>query len=219
MSLVHLLLCVSLGVLALLLAVYGYLKVYQRKLDQAVKTGKPLKKPMIPPYKIANAVKILILLAVALPILSCLRAPCTSVRNLEKEVQQRAAEDGMQGELVMTEGTAAALYYAEDDSRFALYENRGTVLDDYCFIHGGSSAAMEKGLRAFRMEDTGELVLFSMNMPRISKIVSHDGTTYHLDPESPFVLILPSGGADLYDAEGNLLDLGNLSWYEITVKE
>ena len=222
MSLISLLLIIPAVLLTALMIVYGYLKVYQAKIDQSLEAGRPMKKPMIPPYRIANAVKILLVIALAVPAVLYLSGNRpTSAKALEQSVQQRAAEEKRDVLLVQTKTTAAALYYSEDQSghSFALYENRGKLMDDYCFIHGGSSASIEESVRVFRMENTGELVLFSMNMPRISKIVSHDGTTYHLDPESPFVLILPSGGADLYDAEGNLLDLGNLSWYEITVKE
>ena len=56
----------------------------------------------------------------------------------------------------------------------------------------------------------------SMNRLGIAKIACHDGNTYQLDPESPFVLIIPSGGADIYDKNG---DLEQNWWYEITTND
>lgn len=222
MSLVSLLLIIPAVLLTALMIVYGYLKVYQAKIDQSLEAGRPMKKPMIPPYRIANAVKILLVIALAVPAVLYLSGNRpTSAKALEQSVQQRAAEEKRDVLLVQTKTTAAALYYSEDQSghSFALYENRGKLMDDYCFIHGGSSASIEESVRVFRMENTGELVLFSMNRLGIARIDCHDGTTYHLDPASPFVLILSDDGADFYDAGGNAVDLRQNQWFEITTKE
>lgn len=221
MSLSHLLLLISAGVILPLLAAYAYLKLYQAKIDKAIETGKQISKPMISSYQVANVMKVIIVIAVILPVLSYLREGRTGAQEIETAVHQRAVEDGMKVELVIAEKMAAALYYTDDrsDCSFALYENRGKYLDDYCFIHGGSSASIEKSVRVFRIEKSGELVLFSMNRLGIAKIACHDGNTYQLDPESPFALIIPSGGADVYDKNGDLIDLKQNRWYEITTKD
>lgn len=222
MSLISLLWMISAVILTAIVIVYGYLKLYQVKVDQAMEDGKPMKNPMTPPYKVANAAKTILVIAVLMPVVPYFAANRpTSAKALEQSVQQRAADDNRNVVLVQTESTAAALYYTEDqsDHSFALYENRGRFMDDYCFIHGGSSTSIEESVRAFRMEDTGELVLFSMNRLHIARIDCYDGSTYHLDPDSPFVLVLPGSGADLYDVEENLVDLEKNQWFEITVKD
>ena len=212
---------VSIGIIMLVCVLQGYLKLYEQKINQAVEQGRPMKKPMVPPFKVANALKVVLALAVFLPLISDAAASINRDRNLERSVEQQAAEKQMSVAFAATKDNAAALYYKEDgsDHTFALYETRGTIFKEYVFLHGGSATSIDEGVRAFRMEKSGELVLFSMNRLRIAKIVCHDGEAYHLDPDSPFVLILPSGGADIYDKNGALIDLEQNEWYVVTTKE
>lgn len=211
---------VSLGIILLVCILQGYLKLYEKKINQAVEQGRPLKRPMVPPYQVANALKVLLYLAVLLPLISDAAASINRDRNLERSVEQQAAEKQMSVAFVASEDSAAALYYEEDgsDHTFALYECRGTIFKEYVFLHGGSATSIDRSVRAFRMEESGELVLFSMNKLRIAEIVCHHGEAYHLDPDSPFVLILPSGGADIYDENGDLIDLKQNEWYVVTTK-
>lgn len=220
MSLFSLAAALFLFILGLLLLLWGYLKLCQAKYDRVLETGQPMKKPMLPPYIVANGMKVLLAAALLFMLLPVLGAS-TSRRELEEEVCRRAERDGMSVALALTEDTAAALYYAADgsDHSFALYENRGAWREDYRFIHGGSATSIDENLRAFRMEKTGELALFSMNRIGIARITCHSGEEYLLDPEAPFVLILPGGGADFYDAVGDRIDPAQNSWYEITVKD
>ncbi len=55
-----------------------------------------------------------------------------------------------------------------------------------------------------------------MNAPHIAAIECHDGERYEIDSNSPFVLIIPSGGFDVYDINGDLINLTQEGWYELT---
>lgn len=84
------------------------------------------------------------------------------------------------------------------------------VGDDACFEvaafrYGGHTTSVERSVSIYKFD--GTLVLISMNSLHIEKIECHDGDTYETDPNRPFALILPSGGFDVYDNEGNLIDL------------
>lgn len=211
---------VSVGIILLVLIVEGYLKFYEKKINQAVEQGRPMKRPMVPPFKVANAMRVLLVVAALLPFISDLENSRNNVRDLERRIEQQAAEKQMSVAFVASKHNAAALYYTEDgsDHTFALYENKGIFFNEFVFIHGGNATAIDESIRVFRMEESGELVLFSMNKLQIATIACHNGETYHLDPDSPFVLIMPDGGADLYDENGDLIDLKQNEWYEVTTK-
>lgn len=221
MSLWHLIWMIVGGVLLVAAAIFCYLSVYQRKINRVLATGERMRRPMAAPGKVLLV--LLILLAVVLAVLSFVLAPSgapvQSAKDIEQYALKRAREDGMEVEMAATDGLMAVLYYNEDrsDHKFEIYENRGTVITDYSFDHGGSSVSIERGMRMFRYEN-GEMVLFSMNGPAIAKIVCRDGTAYVIDPESPFVLIVPSGGVDFYDEDGVQMDVGQDWWYEVTEK-
>ena len=221
MSLESLFRIISLGILLMLLVIKGCLRFYEKKINQAAERGRPTKSPMILPPKVAKVMNTLVYIAILLPLIPDAVSSINRVRDLERSVEQKAAEKQMSVAFVSSDDAAAALYYEEDgsDHTFALYENRGTFFKEYVFIHGGSATSIDQGVRAFRMETSGELVLFSMNKLRIAEIVCHNGDAFHLDPDSPFAIILPDGGADLYDEDGEFIDLKQNEWYVVTTKD
>ncbi|MBQ8851390.1 MAG: hypothetical protein IJZ66_02985, partial [Oscillibacter sp.] len=107
---------VSIGIIMLVCVLQGYLKLYEQKINQAVEQGRPMKKPMVPPFKVANALKVVLTLAVFLPLISDAAASINRDRNLERSVEQQAADKQMSVAFVASEDSAAALYYEEDGS-------------------------------------------------------------------------------------------------------
>lgn len=126
---------------------------------------------------------------------------------------------GWEMESAMDERAAAVLCFDAGDGghSFYVYENVGGNAADYVFRYGGSSTSIERGLRAFSFG--GSTVLISMNALHIAAIESHGGGRYELDPDGPFVLVIPGGGFDAYDSAGALLDLGQAQWFETTDAE
>lgn len=219
MSMISLLFYIFAAICLLFLAVFGYLQLYKRNINKALDPAKHKPKHMTPPYKVAIIAAILLIISVAALGLFFLSDSITDARAVEQDARNQAEKKGMNVAVAVSDHTAAVLYYSDDrnDHSFAFYENKGRMIANYVFSHGGSSTSIERSVHVFRCQ--GELALFSLNELHIAKIVCHDGEIHLIDPEHPFVLIIPSGGADIYDKEGNLVDLGANSWYEITEKD
>ena len=220
MSIVSLLLTIFTILFLLLFIILGYLQIYKRNINKVLDAKQDACKRMIPPYKVVAAMTVLLIVAVAtFSAIYISSDPVTSPQELERSAQQLAAETGMDMEFAISDDLAAVLLFNEDksDHSFKLYENKGRLTANYVFSHGGSSTSIEESVRVFRY--SGELALFSLNELQIARIVCHDGETHLVDPDRPFVLIIPSGGADFYNKAGDLIDLDQGGWYEITVKE
>lgn len=90
----------------------------------------------------------------------------------------------------------------------------GGARADYEFRYGGVSSSIEHGVRVFSLGTSSALL--SMNAQHIAAIVCHDGQSFELDPDRPFVLLLPTGGFDAYDSAGQLIELDADGWHEQT---
>ena len=123
---------------------------------------------------------------------------------------------GWEMESAMNESAAAVLCFDAErgEHSFYVYENVGGKAADYVFRYGGSSTSIERGVRACSFGDTTALI--SMNTLHIAAIESHGGGRYELDPNGPFVLLIPGGGFDAYDSTGEPIDLEQEQWYETT---
>ena len=174
---------------------------------------------MVPPYKVLLA--LVILLAVvgtsyAVTIIPNMERLST-VNDIEDDVRSfQKISDDWNVEIAMNDRIAAVIAYDNQEGKhtFSIYENKGNKNANYMFRYGGKSTSIERGIRVFKFEGTTALI--SMNALRIATIECHDGNRYEVDPNTPFVLVIPSGGFDVYDENGKLIDITQVDWYEQT---
>lgn len=197
----------------------AYLKIYKRNINKALTENSKRHIRMIPPYKVLNvliALLAVVALAFAMTIIPSLNRISTA-DEIERETRRfQAINDEWNMEISLNDNLAVVLSYDDDMSEhaFSVYKNTGNVVPNYKFSYGGESTSIERSVRVFKYDNT--LALLSMNMLHIAKIECHDGITCEIDPNSPFALIIPSGGFDVYDSTGNIIDLAQDWWYEIT---
>ena len=173
----------------------------------------------MPPYKVLLV--LVILLAVvgtsyAVTIIPNMERLST-VNDIEDDVRSfQKISDDWNIEIAMNDRIAAVIAYDNQESKhtFSIYENKGNKNANYMFRYGGKSTSIERGIRVFKFEGTTALI--SMNALRIAAIECHDGNRYEVDPNTPFVLVIPSGGFDVYDENGKLIDITQVDWYEQT---
>ena len=82
------------------------------------------------------------------------------------------------------------------------------------FRYGGKSTSIKESLRAFVYGD--EVALISMNALQVAQVRSASGERFYVEPGEPFVLVIPGGGFEFYDAQGNPIPLTQNRWYEVT---
>lgn len=109
---------------------------------------------------------------------------------------------------------SVCLFYREDtgDYTVSAYVNRRGLSFGYFFRYGGAVAGAENGVAALRYDDArGALrgtALLSLNRAGVTQIVCKMRTggdeTVGVDPEKPFVFMIPEGcaGYTLYTAAG-----------------
>lgn len=195
----------------------GYFLLYTSNINKALVTNGRKHLHMIPPYKVVIALIIMFIIGIA--VLAVIYLPgmsrITTVQDIEEHLREfQAVNDEWNVEVAMSDNYAAVIAYDDEqtDHAFAVYRNDNTFTD-YVFRYGGHTTSVERSVSIYKFD--GTLVLISMNSLHIEKIECHDGDTYETDPNRPFALILPSGGFDVYDNEGNLIDLEQDWWYEI----
>ena len=117
------------------------------------------------------------------------------------------------------------------DSDFRFYINKNSNHPNYVFRRGSDLTSIERA--AHLLEYDGTYILVSLNALRIAEIRCENGTTYSVDPDLPFVLVIPNGGSLLiktednmtyyydytgiivFDEHGNELDLTQKQWFEM----
>ena len=62
---------------------------------------------------------------------------------------------------------------------------------------GGNLSEVRAGITVYNLRDTPDRAVVSANIPRAAKVETPDGTTVDLDPDTPFVLLLPQDGGEL----------------------
>lgn len=174
---------------------------------------------LVPPYKVLLV--LIIVFAIVVTSFAVTLIPNTehlsTVNDIEEDVRSfQKISDDWNIEIAMNERIAAVIAYDNQESEhtFSIYENKGSTKTNYVFRYGGKSTSIERGIRVFRFEGTTALI--SMNILHIAAIECHDGERYEVDPNTPFVLVIPSGGFDVYDENGNLIDITQAGWYELT---
>ena len=197
----------------------GYLFIYKKHINKVLVEPDKKHIKLVPPYKVLLI--LIIVFAIVGTSFAVTIIPNTehlsTVNDIEEDVRSfQKISDDWNIEIAMNERIAAVIAYDNQESEhtFSIYENKGSTKTNYVFRYGGKSTSIERGIRVFKFEGTTALI--SMNILHIAAIECHDGERYEIDPNKPFVLVIPSGGFDVYDENGKLIDITQADWYELT---
>ena len=219
MDISYILLLLFAAVCVFFLVCIGYLLIYKKHINKVLIEPDKKHIKLVPPYKVLLV--LIIVFAIVVTSFAVTLIPNTehlsTVNDIEEDVRSfQKISDDWNIEIAMNERIAAVIAYDNQESEhtFSIYENKGSTKTNYVFRYGGKSTSIERGIRVFRFEGTTALI--SMNILHIAAIECHDGERYEIDPNTPFVLVIPSGGFDVYDENGKLIDITQADWYELT---
>lgn len=219
MDISYILLLLFAAVCVFFLVCIGYLLIYKKHINKVLIEPDKKHIKLVPPYKVLLV--LIIVFAIVVTSFAVTLIPNTehlsTVNDIEEDVRSfQKISDDWNIEIAMNERIAAVIAYDNQESEhtFSIYENKGSTKTNYVFRYGGKSTSIERGIRVFRFEGTTALI--SMNILHIAATECHDGERYEVDPNTPFVLVIPSGGFDVYDENGNLIDITQAGWYELT---
>ncbi len=202
----------------MVLATIGYFLLYTSVINKALATKGRKHLHMMPPYKVVIASAVIFVIGTVVLGTFYLLGINRIVTAHDLEVNMRkyqAVNEEWNVEIAMSDDFAAVIAYDDNltDHTFAVYKNANDTFTDYEYRYGGHTTSVERSVSVYKFD--GTLVLISMNALHISKIECHDGDCYEIDPARPFVLIVQSGGFDVFDNKGNLIDLEQDWWYEV----
>lgn len=219
MDISYILLLLFAAVCVFFLVCIGYLLIYKKHINKVLIEPDKKHIKLVPPYKVLLV--LIIVFAIVVTSFAVTLIPNTehlsTVNDIEEDVRSfQKISDDWNIEIAMNERIAAVIAYDNQESEhtFSIYENKGSTKTNYVFRYGGKSTSIERGIRVFKFEGTTALI--SMNILHIAAVECHDGERYEIDPNNPFVLVIPSGGFDVYDENGNLIDITQAGWYELT---
>ena len=219
MDISYILLLLFAAVCVFFLVCIGYLLIYKKHINKVLIEPDKKHIKLVPPYKVLLV--LIIVFAIVVTSFAVTLIPNTehlsTVNDIEEDVRSfQKISDDWNIEIAMNERIAAVIAYDNQESEhtFSIYENKDSTKTNYVFRYGGKSTSIERGIRVFKFEGTTALI--SMNILHIAAIECHDGERYEVDPNTPFVLVIPSGGFDVYDENGNLIDITQAGWYELT---
>ncbi len=219
MDISYILLLLFAAVCVFFLVCIGYLLIYKKHINKVLIEPDKKHIKLVPPYKVLLV--LIIVFAIVVTSFAVTLIPNTehlsTVNDIEEDVRSfQKISDDWNIEIAMNERIAAVIAYDNQESEhtFSIYENKGSTKTNYVFRYGGKSTSIERGIRVFKFEGTTALI--SMNILHIAAVECHDGERYEIDPNNPFVLVIPSGGFDVYDENGKLIDITQADWYELT---
>ena len=219
MDISYILLLLFAAVCVFFLVCIGYLLIYKKHINKVLIEPDKKHIKLVPPYKVLLV--LIIVFAIVVTSFAVTLIPNTehhsTVDDIEEDVRSfQKISDDWNIEIAMNERIAAVIAYDNQESEhtFSIYENKGSTKTNYVFRYGGKSTSIERGIRVFKFEGTTALI--SMNILHIAAVECHDGERYEIDPNNPFVLVIPSGGFDVYDENGKLIDITQADWYELT---
>lgn len=207
------------GAFVLLVICAIYFFIYKHHINKVLVEPQKKHIRMIPPYMIFVALIIVVAVLGTSFIITILPSldRISTVSDIEKNVRSfQGISNDWNIEVAMNDQVAGVIAYDDQRSEhiFSIYKSNGTANTNYVFRYGGKSTSIERSVRVFKFE--GTTVLISMNALHIAAIECHDGERYEIAPNMPFVLVIPSGGFDVYDNSGKLIDLTQDWWYELT---
>lgn len=219
MDISYILLLLFAAICVFFLACIGYLLIYKKHINKVLIEPDKKHIKLVPPYKVLLV--LIIVFAIIVTSFAVTLIPNTehlsTVNDIEEDVRSfQKISDDWNIEIAMNERIAAVIAYDNQESEhiFSIYENKGSIKTNYVFRYGGKSTSIERGIRVFKFE--GKTALISMNILHIAAVECHDGERYEIDSNNPFVLVIPSGGFDIYDENGKLIDITQADWYELT---
>ena len=219
MDISYILLLLFAAVCVFFLVCIGYLLIYKKHINKVLIEPDKKHIKLVPPYKVLLV--LIIVFAIVVTSFAVTLIPNTehlsTVNDIEEDVRSfQKISDDWNIEIAMNVRIAAVIAYDNQESEhtFSIYENKGSTKTNYVFRYGGKSTSIERGIRVFKFEGTTALI--SMNILHIAAVECHDGERYEIDPNNPFVLVIPSGGFDVYDENGKLIDITQADWYELT---
>lgn len=221
---------------------FGYMRIYERYLNRALTEEKASRKEMMEPRKLSPWMLLIFLVVVTLTLGLDMAFDISHSRLTTREeilADVRLNIDETDTSLIaMGADAAAVLSYPPDwdpnenkSADFRVYLNSNSNLTDYTFRLGGGIASVDYSVCL--MEHEGTFILVSMNAPRVAQVRCANGTTYTVDPDQPFVLVISDGGSiltapggsggqdrtysgiEVYDEHGNLMDLTEYEWFEM----
>ncbi len=202
-----------------LLASTVYFFIYKRHINKVLVEPQKKHIKMVPPYMVVLVLTI-VFAVIGTSFLITIQPRLnriSTVSEIEKDARSfQGISNDWDIEITMDDRIAAVIAYNEqkDEHAFSIYENEGKGKTNYVFRYGGKSTSIERSVRVFKFEGTTAFI--SMNALHIAAIECHDGERYEIDPNMPFVLVVPSGGFDIFDSSGNSVDLSQDWWYELT---
>ena len=219
MDISYILLLLFAAVCVFFLVCIGYLLIYKKHINKVLIEPDKKHIKLVPPYKVLLV--LIIVFAIVVTSFAVTLIPNTehlsTVNDIEEDVRSfQKISDDWNIEIAMNDRIAAVIAYDNQESEhtFSIYENKDSTKTNYVFRYGGKSTSIERGIRVFKFEGTTALI--SMNILHIAAVECHDGERYEIDPNNPFVLVIPSGGFDVYDENGKLIDITQADWYELT---
>ena len=229
---IALLIALAIATCALLL----YLHFYKKHINKMLQEPQVRRKKMLPPYVLVYLLPVLLIIVGIVTVALDMHFDLSYSRLTTKEeilANARIGFENMQSEISMSGDVAAVLNFKEDlsDSDFRIYINKNSNRPDYVFRRGADLTSVERG--AHLLEYDGTYILVSLNTFRIAEIQCENGTTYSVDPNWPFVLVIPNGGSlisktednvtyfyaytgiSVFDEHGNEIDLTQKQWFEM----
>lgn len=217
-------------------AVFLYVCLYKKHINKALQEPQVKRKKMLPPYVLIYLIPVLLIVIGIVIVALDVQIDFSQSRLTTKEEilsNARIGFEEMQSEISMSGDVAAVLNYKEDlsDSDFRVYINKNSNHPNYVFRRGADLTSVERA--AHLLEYDGTYVLVSLNVLRIAEIRCENGTTYSVDPDLPFVLVIPNGGSllsktednvtyyydytgiSVFDELGNEIELTQTQWFEM----
>lgn len=135
-------------------------------------------------------------------------------RTVLMEILSEKTEPGRKYMYDTGESMIAGLSYnaESEDCEYDIYVNRPGFSFGWFFRHGGNLPRGDEYVKKIVVEGSDDYALVSANEPRVCRIEVDDGMviqTYLIDPEQPFVMVLPgsTAGCTLYNENDEVVSV------------
>lgn len=142
--------------------------------------------------------------------------PLTAERDIAADLRKNpGVTESWEVEADMGGNLAAGIAFCREtgDYSFGVYIQKGEK-PGFVFRYGGQATSIKESVRAFVYGD--EIALISMNALQVAQVRSASGERFYVEPGEPFALVIPGGGFEVYDAQGNPIPVTQDPWYEVT---
>ena len=142
--------------------------------------------------------------------------PLTAERDIAADLRKNpGVTESWEVEADMGGNLAAGIAFCREtgDYSFGVYIQKGEK-PGFVFRYGGHATSIKESVRAFVYGD--EIALISMNALQVAQVRSASGERFYVEPGEPFALVIPGGGFEVYDAQGNPIPVAQDPWYEVT---